>query len=324
MKAIEKTQFVQEFLRQNSTLPKRLLCQAMNLARSSYYAGIKIVANRAGRYESDKKLWEQFGVWWKIFPGIGYRKLADYVGISFHRTRLVLKRFRGLNKRQKQKVAKKPKRINVLQLIVKALSDDPQKVSRGNWILKDGKNGYRKLIEPTRPNQLWTGDWKELRIPVLNIVVYIFIIIDVYTRQIKGFSISLIKDTASSLKAAEMAVTNSHQDVLFQPHQLIMHTDQGSAYISDEYLRFFKKHRVKLSWSNPGKPTQNPYSEGFISLLSRFCLSHHEVYSVVELDRIVRRFMEDYNKSWHHQKLGVVSPNGRLEAYRFSSSRSPF
>lgn len=321
MKAVEKTQFVQEFLKQNSTLPKRLLCQAMNLARSSYYAGIHILKVRQTRYESDEKIWQRFGVWWQTFPGIGYQKLAGYVGISFYRTRRILRLFR--RQRRRAVSVRKPKRINVLQLIVKALTDDPQKVSRGNWILKDGKNGYRKLIEPTRPNQLWTGDWKELRIPVLNIIVYIFIIIDVYTREIKGFSISLIKDTASALQAARMAVTNSQNDVLFQPHQLIMHTDQGSAYISDEYIRFFKKHRVKLSWSNPGKPTQNPYSEGFISLLSRFCLSHHEVYSVAELDTIVRRFMEDYNKSWHHQKLGAVSPNGRLEAYRFSSSRSP-
>jgi len=308
-------------LRENRTLPKRLLCQAMNLARSSYYAGVSILARQEGRYKSDKKIWEQFGIWWQTFPGIGYRKLADYVGISFHRTRLVLRRFQGDKKRVRS--VRKPKRINILQLITKALIKYPKKVARGNWILKDGKNGYRKLIEPTRPYQLWTGDWKELRIPVMDIVVYIFIIIDVYTRQIKGFSISLIKDTSSALQAAEDAVINSQKDVLFKPDKLIMHTDQGSAYIAKEYIQFFTTYRVKLSWSNPGKPTQNPYSEGFISLLSRFCLSHHEVYSVAELDTVIRQFMEDYNKSWHHQKLGTISPNERLEAYRFSSSRSP-
>ena len=57
-----------------------------------------------------------------------------------------------------------------------------------------------------------------------------------------------------------------------------------------------------------------PYSPDSVCRIMRY-------YSVVELDTIVRRFMEDYNKSWHHQKLGNVSPNGRLEAYRFSSSR---
>jgi transposase InsO family protein len=193
-------------------------------------------------------------------------------------------------------------------LITKALQKGN---SKKNWILRDGKNKYRKVIDPTRPNQLWTGDWKEIKIQKINSVVYIFIIIDAYTRQITGYSVSLIKNTDGALKAAKMAVNSLKGDLLFQPDKLIMHTDQGSAYISEEYCRYWKNMRVKLSYADPGKPTQNPYSEGFISLLSRFCLRHHALDSLAELYDLVSKFIKDYNESWLHEKLDDLSPNQR-------------
>lgn len=188
--------------------------------------------------------------------------------------------------------------------------------------MRDGKNGYRKLLEPVRPYQLWAGDWKELKIPTTKITVYVFLIIDVYTRQVKGHYLSLIKDTASAIHACERAMSISKDDPLCDTKELIMHTDQGSAYISDEYIHYWKNQGTILSWSNPGKPTQNPYSEAMISLLSRFCLSHYEVYSLAEVDEIIGDFLTNYNAHWYHQNHEDISPNERLEVYRKSSSKT--
>lgn len=309
---------------ENGSLPIQVLCQAFDLARSSYYAGVKALKVRDDKGWYDKKIWVGIGEIWKMFPGVGCRKLAGYLSVGKDRIRNVIRRYCGVKKKGNPKEKKSlNRRRNILRCITEALMSHPEKVLRGNWIIRDGKNKYRKVIEPRRPYQLWTGDWKELKMPILNITVYIFIIIDAYTRQIKGYHISLIKDTHSALKAAEMAVRSSLNDPLFKPDKLIMHTDQGSAYISKDYHTYWRSYRVKLSYAAPGKPTQNPYSEGIISILSRFCLSHYEFSSVAELDEIVSTFVKDYNERWLHEKLGDISPNQRLEKYRNTSLISP-
>jgi transposase InsO family protein len=304
---------------ENGSLPVRILCETFDLARSSYYAGVKALEGREDKGCYDKALWRRIGEIWKMFPGTGCKKLAQYLFVGKDRIRGVIRKYCGSAQKKKPKKKPENRRRNILRCITEALISNPEKVKRGNWVIRDGKNKYRKVIEPMRPYQLWTGDWKELKIHIINITVYIFIIIDAYTRQIKGYHISLIKDARSSLKASEMAITNSCKDPLFKPNKLIMHTDQGSAYISKEYDTYWKSYGVKLSYAAPGKPTQNPYSEGIISILSRFCLSHYEFSSVVELDDVVLKFVKDYNENWWHEKLANISPNQRLEHYRQTS-----
>jgi transposase InsO family protein len=305
---------------ENGSLPVRILCETFDLARSSYYAGLRALKRAQDKGFHDRALWVRIGEIWEMFPGLGCKKLARYMGVGKDRIGAVIARYYNpVKKRRPKKKRAANKRRNILRNITEAFINSPQKALRGNWVIRDGKNKYRKVIEPTRPYQLWTGDWKELKIPILDITAYIFIIIDAYTRQIKGYHISLIKDTCSALKAAKMAITNSCKDRLFQPDKLIMHTDQGSAYISKEYDTYWRSYKVKLSYAAPGKPTQNPYSEGIISILSRFCLSHYEFSSVVELDDVVSNFVKDYNHNWWHEHLGDISPNQRLENYRQTS-----
>ena len=205
---------------------------------------------------------------------------------------------------------------NLLIHITKALVKYPEKLARGNWILKDGKNGYRKLIEPVRPYQLWAADWKEFQVAFLGITVYIFAIIDVYTRQLKGFSFSLTKDVKTALRAAQMAVDNSRKDTLFLPKDLIIHSDQGGAYIAEERIAFWKNLGANISMADKGKPTQNPYIEGFFSIMKRFWLSQQEFFTAIEVEKSLTRFFSLYNREWKHSGIDYQTPNERLESYR--------
>lgn len=256
---------------------------------------------------------------WKTFPGLGYRKLADYLKVNRKRAQRILRKYRG-PRAIKPRVKRERQFPNLVTHITRQLIQYPGKLARGNWILKSGKNGYRKLIEPTRPYQLWVADWKEFQISFLGITVYIFIILDVYTRQLKGFSFSLIKDTPAALQAARMAVANASTDLLFNPRELIIHSDQGGAYQAGEYTTFWKRLGVSISMTDPGKPTQNPYAEAFFSILSRFWLSQREYLSAVELEKSLRRFFDLYNRKWKHGSIGNQTPNERLVSYRATAN----
>ena len=218
----------------------------------------------------------------------------------------------GTKKNRKTEERKFP---NLIKKITRDLLVNPILQKRANWILKDGKNKYRKIIEPTRPYQLWAGDWKELKVPLLGATIYIFVVIDCYTRQLKGWNISLIKDGKSAVRASMMAVKRSIKDPLFNPRNLIMHSDQGIAYLSYEYEIYWKKLGASISMADKGKPTQNPYIEGFFSILKRFWLNHYELLTIIEVRESVTKFFNLYNSKWLHGEIGFITPNQRLEKY---------
>jgi transposase InsO family protein len=266
------------------------------------------------KHRRDSKIWGEIQRIWKEFPGLGYRKIAKYLDKNKKSIQRIIQKYRGKQK-EKRKI-KKFKRINVLQSILKDLLEHPEKKKRKNWRIKDGKNGYRKLLEPTRPYQLWTEDWKEFKIPSIKLTVYIFIVMDAYTRQLMGWNISMIKTSQSAIEAEKMAIDKARKDKLFDFRRLIVHRDNGSAYISKEDETYLKDLGIKLSYSNPGKPTQNPYSEAFISIMSRFWLKYFEFNSSLELESSLVKFFKSYNSRWKHSGIGYLTPHQMLARYK--------
>lgn len=289
-----------------------MVCSALELARSSFYAGAKSRKRNDGL---DKDVWERIVDMWEKFPGIGYRKLSEYLNINGKRILRILRKYRGpkTSRPKNRSLCRFP---NIIKLVTTALVKSPDKADRGNWIIRDGKNRYRKVIEPTRPYQLWATDWKEFKIVFLGVKIYIFIIIDCYTRQLKGYSFSLIKDGGSALKAIQMAVNNSLADTLFNPKELILHSDQGKAYFTNEYIAYLKYYKIKISMADRGKPTQNPYIEAFNSILVRFWINQHEFLTAIEVEESLRRFFNLYNREWKHSRILYQTPDERFYHYK--------
>ena len=291
--------------KENASIPIYWLCSALKLVKSSYYAGLKSIAIQD---ELDSQIWRKIAKVWEKFPGIGYRKLSNRLGIGGTKIRRILRKYRKSSTRTPVKVLPPRKIKNVIKLITNALKDKTVKRNRNNWILRDGKNKYRKVIDPTRPFQLWAGDWKELKIPLLGVTLYIFVIIDCYTRQLMGWQLSIIKDSNSAIKAAEQAIKTASRYPAFNPRKLIMHTDQGSAYLANETIRYWRNLGVILSTADKGKPTQNPYIESFFSTLSRFWLKYHDLLTVSDAKVSLSKFFLLYNEEWPHGSLNYRAP----------------
>ena len=123
-----------------------------------------------------------------------------------------------------------------------------------------------------------------------------------------GWELSLIKDPSSAIKAADMAISKAKKDPLFILRKLIMHTDQGGAYISDQYIEYWRSQGVILSTADRGKPTQNPYAESFFSILSRFWLRYKEILTVTDAKLVVSEFFSIYNSEWTHGAINNMTP----------------
>ncbi|MDF3983950.1 IS3 family transposase, partial [Luteibacter sp. PPL554] len=95
-----------------------------------------------------------------------------------------------------------------------------------------------------------------------------------------------------------------------QPTQpLIVHSDQGSQYGSDDWQRFCHAHRLKPSMSRRGNCWDNAVAESFFSSLKKERI-RKRVYKTRDLARSdVFDYIEVfYNRTRRHSHLGGISP----------------
>ncbi len=107
---------------------------------------------------------------------------------------------------------------------------------------------------PAYPGHIWAADfteiwWREKKI-------YLATVIDLYTREILGLSISMHKGAQLTLAALGNAL-------LSHPRPTIFHSDNGSEYNAGVFLSALEEIGTSISRSKPGCPWENGYQESF-------------------------------------------------------------
>lgn len=64
---------------------------------------------------------------------------------------------------------------------------------------------------------------------------------------------------------------------------------------------------VRLDFSRPGK-TNNAHIESFHNALRRECLTQHYFLNLVDAERALQHYRDDYNNGRPHSSLGNQSP----------------
>lgn len=132
----------------------------------------------------------------------------------------------------------------------------PQKTADQNKGAVPYENIFKRLC-PIRANAVWSGDFTYLRWQ--QTWLYLATIIDLFTREIVGFSLSRWHNKELVLKALNEAVKNSEAVPQY------FHSDQGSEYDSGEYTNHLKRLGVTISMSEKASPWQNGHKESFYS-----------------------------------------------------------
>jgi putative transposase len=116
---------------------------------------------------------------------------------------------------------------------------------------------YPNLIKgsrPIKPKVVYAGDFTYLRWN--NRFIYLATFLDIFTREIVGWSISA--------KHTESLVTEAFIDAVVKNGKPeIVHTDQGSEYRSQEYISLMQELGIQISMSKKGSPWENGYQESF-------------------------------------------------------------
>lgn len=111
-----------------------------------------------------------------------------------------------------------------------------------------------KGVRFVRVNQVWEIDITYL--PMAKGFMYLFAIIDVYTRFIVGWDIS-------NTMSAEWCASITEEAILAHGKPEIINSDQGSQFTSEVHTALLKKHEIQISMDGKGRAIDNIYIERF-------------------------------------------------------------
>ena len=192
------------------------------------------------------------------------------------------------------------------------------RIMRENGI--KAQRGYRKprhrsgkphIVVPNRleqnftvsqPNEAWVTDITYIR--TWQGWLYLATVLDLYSRKVVGWSMQPSLEKELVLNAVLMAVWRRKPQ-----GQVILHSDQGSQYGSDEWSRFCQQHRLVPSMSRRGNCYDNAVAESFFSSLKkeRIRKKIYRTHSEAKLD-IFDYIEVFYNRRRRHSHLNDMSP----------------
>jgi len=170
-------------------------------------------------------------------------------------------------------------------------------------------NKLQREFTVDRPDRAWVTDITYIR--TWQGWLYLAVVMDLFARKVVGWSMKPTLARALVLDAILMAVWRRKPK-----RKVLIHSDQGAQYGSDDWVRFCREHDLEPSMSRRGNCWDNAVVESFFSSLKKERIKKR-VYKTRELARAdVFDYIEVfYNRQRRHSHLGGVSP----EAYEQAS-----
>lgn len=253
--------------RKSKKVNKTNLAKNLGVCRQSLYYKPKLPAKDL---ELKKKI-EEVLVEHKSY---GHKRIAIHLGINRKRVLRVMKLF-NLSPTRKPIVPVK-------------IEDLKQEKSKNLNLFKE--------FNLNSPSQIWASDFTYL--PYFNNKsLYLATIIDCFTKEITGWSLS-------SKHNSEL-IENALNDALSKRKKpKILHSDQGSEYNkSEDFTKVLKSNKIKQSMSKKGSPWQNGMQESFYGKF-KLELGHPKCYETLgELVEAIAHQIYYYNNKRIHTAI---------------------
>ena len=265
------------------TYPIRLVCRLLGVPRSSVYYPARPLADDEAMLKT--ALLDLAGEW----PTYGYRRLTAMM----HRLDWPVN-------------AKRVRRWMDELGIHGAAPVRKKRTTNSNHAFPRYPNLVKDL-EITRPDQVWVADITYIRLR--REFVYLAILMDVFTRSIRGWHLSRGLDQGLTLAALERAL------VVAVPQ--VHHSDQGVQYAATAYVERLQKLNVNLSMAAIGEPRENGYAERLMRTIKEEEVDLSEYQDYADALRQIMRFLDDvYNIKRIHSSLGYLTPREFEEQWR--------
>lgn len=250
------------------------LCEVLDLPRSTYYhQGQEKAGDQALRDEIE----EVIARW----PTYGYRRVTHQL------------------KRKGHAVGETRVRRLLEEL------EHTSRVGKVRFSTTDSRHDHPrypnliKKLEITHVNQVWVADITYIRLG--RRFIYLAVILDAYSRAIRGWHLSLSLDKQLSIKALQMALAH-------HPAPEYHHSDQGGQYASPKYTDLLPES-TQISMSAVGRPMENGIVERFIRTFKEEHIDYTEYTDFADAYSQIAYWLEiEYMTERIHSALDYLTP----------------
>ncbi len=262
-------------LHRNHLYPVAALCQLLDLPRSSYY------------YQpverDDAVLCQTIESVAAEFPTYGSRRIT-------------------------QQLRRPPYQVVVNRKQVQRLMGEmglKRPFKRGKQRTTNSLHGYPRFpnlvmdLSIAYPNQVWVSDITYIRLR--QDFVYLAVVMDIFTRAIRGWHLHRWLDQTLTLTALRRAL-RSHTPA-------IHHSDQGVQYAAHEYVDLLHRHDVQISMADVGAAWQNGYAERLMRTIKEEEVDLSDYHDFADAYAQIGQFIEQvYQHKRIHSALGYLTP----------------
>ena len=251
-----------DMLNEQEGYPVSAGCELLELPRSSYY----YQAKKQDESELETAITEIAGQ----FPTYGTRRITHQL------------------RRPPYEIVVNRKRVRRI-MAVKGLLRPVKKHRKRTTDSDHPFRRYPKLVKYlviTRPEQVWVSDITYIR--MYHEFVYLAVIMDVFTRTIRGWCLSRTLDQELTLTALRNALE------FHKPE--IHHSDQGLQYAAHAYTELLNLHDTQISMAAVGKAEENGYAERLIRTIKEEEVDLSEYIDFFDAHHHIGHFIQDvYN-----------------------------
>ena len=153
----------------------------------------------------------------------------------------------------------------------------------------------------TKPGHVWSWDITKLRGPDRGVYYDLYVIIDIYSRYVVGWTVAARED-ADIAKALIASAAQVHG----APDSL--HADRGTSMTSKPVAQLLVDIGVARSHSRPHVSNDNPYSEAAFKTLKYAPAFPTNFGSLADARAFCEQFFTYYNHEHRHSGIGLHTP----------------
>ncbi len=206
---------------------------------------------------------------------LGYRRMTSWIN-HFNHT--------NYNKKRVHRIMKKLNIHSVIRRKAKKYTPSTPETVAENKLNRD--------FHATAPNEKWTTDVTEFKVPGEKKKIYLSVILDLYDRYPVAYKVSTRNDNTLVFRTFEQAIAeNPNVKPLF-------HSDRGFQYTSKSFQAKLKRQGMEQSMSRVGCCIDNGPTEGFWGIIKT---EMYQMYRITD-EATLRKAIEDYLRFYREER----------------------
>ena len=265
----------------------RKMCKVLGLKTAAYYQWLARYEKRLEKRIEERRLAAQIGELFETNRKVyGYRKMRK----ALEKNGICLSEYR---------VRRIMRESGYFPVVVTKYRPYRKGKSDGQYHEDKVNRDFKTDI----PNRIWVGDITYIK-TVIGFV-YLAVVIDLFNREIIGYSISKTIDAELVKAALGNAIARTETSAA----GIIFHSDRGTQYSSKSFQAMLAKHGIAGSMSRPACPYDNACMESFFSSAKRECIYRKQYDNIEAVKKDLFEYIElFYNRKRMHASLGYLSP----------------